>query len=129
LNRNLIYKILNGIIASIWLTNGLFCKVLHLVPRHEKIVAGILGDEHSALLTMLIGISEILMAIWILIGIKRRLNAIVQMLVIATMNTIEFLLVPDLLLWGRWNLLFALLLIVVIYYTEFILLKRSKVKA
>lgn len=101
------------------MANGLFCKVLNLVPRHQEIVATILGQEHARLLTVAIGISEILMAVWILSGIKSRLNAIVQMGVIAVMNTLEFVLVPGLLLWGRFNALFALLLICVIYYNEF----------
>ncbi len=111
--------ILNYCIALVWLANGLFCKVLNLVPRHQEIVATILGHEHARLLTITIGISEVLMAFWILSGIKSRLNALLQIVVIAVMNTLEFILVPGLLLWGRFNALFALLLILVIYYHEF----------
>ena len=116
-------KILNILIATVWLVNGLFCKVLNLVPRHEEIVGKILHlDRPSAnIFTILIGISEILMTIWILSRIKHRLNAITQIIIIATMNTMEFLLVPDLLLWGRLNSVFALLFILVIYYNEFVL--------
>lgn len=119
-----IHKILTYCIATIWLANGLFCKVLNLVPRHQQIVAGILGDQYSRTLTILIGLSEIAMTIWILSGIKTRLNAIAQIIIIATMNTLEFLLVPDLLLWGRYNSVFAFLLIIVIYYNEFYLNKK-----
>jgi uncharacterized membrane protein YphA (DoxX/SURF4 family) len=111
--------ILKYIIATIWMANGLLCKVLNLVPRHQEIVATILGQEHARLFTVAIGISEIGMALWILTGIKSRLNAIVQIGVIAVMNTLEFILVPGLLLWGRFNALFAFLLICVIYYNEF----------
>jgi hypothetical protein len=114
-----IHRALNYCIAFIWLANGLFCKVLNLVPRHQEIVATILGHEHARLLTVAIGISEIFMAVWILAGFKSRINAIAQILVIAVMNTLEFLLVPGLLLWGRFNALFAFLLICVIYYNEF----------
>jgi uncharacterized membrane protein YphA (DoxX/SURF4 family) len=105
--------------SAIWLINGLFCKVLNLVPRHQGIVARILGEEHSRLFTILIGCSEIMMAIWILSGLMPRVNALMQIAVIAIMNTLEFLLVPDLLLWGRWNAFFALLLILAIYFNEF----------
>jgi hypothetical protein len=35
------------------------------------------------------------------------------------MNVLEFILVPDLLLWGRVNILFALVFMVIIYYNEF----------
>ncbi len=111
--------ILNYSIALVWLANGLFCKVLNLVPRHQEIVAAILGQDHSRLLTVAIGISEVLMAVWIFTGIRSRLNALLQIAVIAVMNTLEFILVPGLLLWGRFNALFALLLILVIYYHEF----------
>lgn len=111
--------IINYFIAAVWLVNGLFCKVFNLVPRHQEIVATILGQEHARLLTIAIGISEILIAVWILSGIKSRLNALLQIAVIVVMNTLEFILVPGLLLWGRFNALFALLLILVIYYNEF----------
>lgn len=112
-------SLLTSLIASIWLINGLVCKVLDLVPRHQEIVATILGQEHAAILTKAIGFSEIAMAVWILSGKWPRLNAISQMVIIAIMNVLEFILVPHLLLWGRLNLLFAVLLIVVIYYNEF----------
>lgn len=106
-------------IATVWIVNGLFCKVLNLVPRHEQIVARILGSDFSRPLTILIGISEIIMAIWILSGYKTKLNAIAQIAVVATMNILEFMLVPDLLLWGKLNSLFALLFILAVYFNEF----------
>ena len=119
-----IHKILTYFIATVWVANGLFCKVLNLVPRHQEIVARILGNEHSRLMTILIGLSETLMTVWILSGIKTRLNAATQILVIATMNTLEFILVPDLLLWGKANSIFAFLFILLIYYNEFRLNKK-----
>ena len=122
-------KFLTNCIATIWLVNGLCCKVLNLVPRHQQIVAGILGDTYSRTFTICIGISEIAMAIWILSSIKSRLNAISQVIIIATMNTLEFFLVPDLLLWGKYNSVFAVLLIAVIYYNEFPLKKKLAIQA
>jgi hypothetical protein len=47
------------------------------------------------------------------------LNAIAQMIIIATMNLLEFLLAPDLLLWGRWNALYAFLFLLLIFYNQF----------
>ena len=61
------------------------------------------------------------MVIWILSGFKSRLNSLMQIAVIITINIIEFFLANDLLLFGNLNLLFALLFVVVIYYQEFIL--------
>jgi len=112
-------QFLNYFIAAVWIINGLFCKVLNFVPRHQEIVASILGNDHARLLTIVIGFSEIAMAVWILSGIRRRLNAIAQIIVIAAMNALEFILVPDLLLWGRLNALFAILFILLIFYNEF----------
>lgn len=119
------YKIVIYCIATVWIVNGLFCKVLNLVPRHEQIVGRILGNTYSRPLTILIGFSEIIMAVWILSNYKTRLNTIAQIVVIATMNTFEFILAPDLLLWGKLNSFFAFLFILVIYFNEFYLNKKQ----
>ena len=119
------HKLLNYLIATVWIANGLFCKVLNLVPRHQQIVGQILGDDYSRPLTILIGLSEIGMAIWILSGLWTRLNAVTQIFVIATMNVLEFALVPDLLMWGKANSFFAFLFILLIYSNEFHLNKKS----
>jgi hypothetical protein len=121
-----IYRPVNYCIASVWLVNGLFCKVLNLVPRHEAIVGRILGQNSSRTFTMLIGLSEICMAVWILIAYKPRLNVLTQMAVVVVMNLIEFMLVPDLLLWGRFNALFALLFILIVYINEFYFNKNQR---
>ena len=118
-------QILTFFIALVWFLNGLFCKVLNLVPRHHDIVERILGASHSKLLTTLIGISEIFMAVWVLSKIQPRLCAIVQMSLVLVMNLIEMTLAPDLLLWGKTNMLFALLFIGVVYVNEFVF-KRTE---
>lgn len=115
---------LHYFIATVWITNGLFCKVLNLVPRHQEIVVRILGNEHARLLTLLIGVAEIGMAAWTLSGTRKRLNVVTQIFVIATMNSVEFFLVPDLLLWGRANAIFAFVFIVLIYCNEFHVTKK-----
>lgn len=119
-NKRTICWVINCLIAAVWLVNGLFCKVLNLVPRHREIVGRILETSHAALLTTLIGLLEIIMAIWIVSRVQSKLNAVVQMLLVATMNTLEFILVPDMLLWGKLNSLFAFIFILVIYCNEFI---------
>jgi hypothetical protein len=124
MRKHFIPNWLHYFIATAWIINGLFCKVLNLVPRHQEIVARILGDEHARLLTLLIGVAEIGMAAWTLNGTGKQLNVVTQILVIATMNSIEFFLVPDLLLWGRANAFFAFVFIVLIYYNEFHLTKK-----
>jgi DoxX-like family len=101
--------------------------VLNLVPRHQQIVARILGEEYSGIMTKAIGVSETLMFIWILSGIKSRFCAIAQIIIVATMNIIEFILAPDLLLFGRVNIILATVLIIAIYVNEFVL-NRSLIK-
>jgi len=90
-------------------------------------VARILNTDYSRQLTLLIGISEIIMAVWVLSRIKSKLNAIAQMIIVAVMNLLEFIFVPNLLLWGRLNSFFALLFIVLVYYNELVLNKSLKV--
>lgn len=113
--------------AMVWLGNGLFCKVLHLVPRHQQIVAEILGAGHARLFTMLIGLAEIIMTCWIISRFKPRLNALTQIMIVGTMNILEVILVPHMLLWGYMNALFALMFMALIYYQEFILKKQFDV--
>lgn len=112
-------RLITYAIACVWFVNGLLCKVLNFVPRHEEIVGRILGNTYSKPLTILIGCSEIVMALWILSGYKSRLNAIVQIAIIAIMNILEFILVPDLLYWGKMNAIYAFLFILLIYFREF----------
>ncbi len=124
MTKKTIHKIINYCIVIVWITNGLFCKVLNFVPRHQQIVGSILGVQHSRILTILIGCSEIFIAIWILSKIKTRINAIVQIVIVTTMNTLEFFLVDNLLLWGKLNSFFAFLFILVVYFNEFYLIKK-----
>lgn len=110
--------------SLIWLVNGLFCKILNLVPRHQQIVAEILGETYAKSLTIVIGVGEVLMAIWIISRKFAQLSAITQILLIVTMNILEFILAPHLLLWGRLNIVFALCLAALVYYQGFVLEPR-----
>ncbi len=110
---------LDYLIAAVWLGNGLFCKVLNLVPRHQEIVARILGEDYARPLTLLIGLAEIGMVVWILSRIAKRANALAQITIIAVMNLIEIVLAPDLLLFGRFNIIIAFIFILIIYFNEF----------
>jgi hypothetical protein len=120
-----LHQFLSYLIAAVWLINGLFCKVLNLVSRHQQIVAEIIGEAYARPLTLLIGFLEIGIGLWILSGVKTRLNTFVQIVVVVLMNTLEFVLVPDLLLWGRANSIFALLFVFLVYFNEFYLNKKT----
>jgi uncharacterized membrane protein YphA (DoxX/SURF4 family) len=106
------------LIAAVWLVMGLGAKVLGLAPRHREIVARILGEEHAGTLTTLIGIGEVGLAGWILSGRHPRLCVAVQIVLVASMNVIEFTIARDLLLFGGWNLLVAVAFMVFVYRVQ-----------
>ena len=85
-------------VAGIWLVFGLLAKVLDLVPRHRLIVARVLGDQHAAALTTLVGFGEISMALWVLGKRWPRACAAVQTGALAGMNALEIWKARDLLL-------------------------------
>jgi hypothetical protein len=113
--------VLRYAIAAVWLVNGLLCKVLYLVPRHEAIVARILGPEYAAPLTRLIGFAEIGMGIWVLSGRWLKLNVAAQIALVISMNVLEFWLASDLLLWQHLNIVFAGLFVLLLYYYGWVL--------
>ena len=121
-----VHTILTYCIALVWIINGLFCKILNFVPRHRQIISEILGDDYAQIFTRLIGFSEVVMALWILSKFKHRLNATIQIAIVGLMNILEFILVPELLLWGKLNSLFAFIFILVVYLNEFYLNKKIK---
>jgi hypothetical protein len=113
--------------ALVWLINGLYCKILNQVPRHTEIVGKLLNQQYARELTTLIGLSEIVMAIWILSKWQSKLNSMTQISIIILMNFIEFSFASELLLWGKLNLVFACLFSFLIYWNQFNLKdKRSK---
>ena len=95
------------LIGLVWLANGLFCKVLGGVPRHREIVGTILGEDHAGILTVCIGCGEILIALWIWSGRYPVICGWLQIILVLTMNLIEQVTTPGLLLWGPWNFLWA----------------------
>jgi hypothetical protein len=117
-----IWGIFTVAIALVWGINGLWCKVLGGVPRHEAIVARVVDtatdivgldlDAAAAaaaagVLVRVIGLSELTMVVWFVSGRWVRLNAAAQVVIVMTMNVIEQLLAPELLLFGPWNFLWA----------------------
>ena len=127
MSYSVIHKITTIFISLIWLSNGLICKLMDLVPRHKQIVAHVLPNQNSYRVTTIIGLLEVLMAIWVTTKIKFKLNAIIQILTIAIMNSIEYTMTPNLLLWGKLNSVFALLFMILIYYNAFVLAKKTTI--
>ncbi len=125
MKRAAIHKILTILISLVWLINGLYAKVLGFVPRHQEIVARILGSEISFVAVKVICALEICMFIWIISRKFSRLAAVMQIIIVMTMNVMEFILVPNLLLFGRMNIIIALVFVSVVYVNEFIIKPKS----
>ena len=121
---NQIHKIILSFAALVWLGNGLGCKVMNLVPKHQEIVERVLGIADGRTLTILIGVSEILMAVWIVSRLFSRVNVAVQVSIVLLMNIIEQVMAGDLLLWGRFNFVFAMIFCGLIIYNE-VVIKRK----
>lgn len=75
--------------AAVWFTFGVVFKIFGVVPRHRLIVASILGEDIARPATMLIGVGEAVIGIWILSGFRPRTSAAVQTVALASMNTLE----------------------------------------
>lgn len=120
-----VHNVLNILISLVWLINGLFAKVLGFVPRHQEIAAKILGDGISFIAVKVIGVLEIGMFIWVISRKYSRLAALMQIAVVLTMNVLEYIIAPELLLFGRLNIVIAVFFVSVVYFNEFILKPKT----
>lgn len=85
-------------IAAVWLIFGVWFKLLGMVPRHRLIVAAIIGESAAGPLTIIIGLGETCIALWVLSRRRSLLCAAFQTLAILTMNTMEIIYAKNLLL-------------------------------
>ena len=81
-----------------WVFHGLNSKILNGIPRHQLIVARILGERVARPATKLIGCMEVLLGVWVFTDVLRVECAAVQTLAIVAMNAIEIVLARDLLI-------------------------------
>jgi hypothetical protein len=74
----------------VWLVQGLYSKLLLGVPRHLAIVQSIphLG-EHAHIVLPIVGVTEVLLAIWIVCGVAPIVCAATQTGALLSMNVIE----------------------------------------
>lgn len=105
------------LVAMVWLVFGLVFKVMGVVPRHEAIVARVVGAELAGPLTLLIGLGETGLAFWVLSGLRPRACALVQTLAIAGMNALELSLARELLLAPAPMVCINLVLVAAIWYS------------
>ena len=125
--KKYIHILLTYLIASVWLINGLFCKIFNLVPRHQQIVREIVSNDYSRESTLIIGVLEVVMVLWIISNYRSKLNAITQIVIISIMNVIEFMITSEILLWGKLNIVFAASFVFIVYVKEFKLNPKNNV--
>lgn len=118
-----LYKILIYLQALIWFCFGLFGKLLPADGRHQQIIEEIFNLNGAGLVTNLIGIGEIGLAVWIITFRFTKLTVILQIILILTMNVIEYTFADGLLLWGKWNLIFSIGFSAMIGINEFLIKK------
>lgn len=106
--------LLTLLIAAVWITFGLYFKLLNQVPRHREIVSRILTPRFAHL-TPLIGLAEILLGLWALTRQHKIPCAITMTLAILTMNTLELTKAKDLLLAPKTMLAANLLFLTLIW--------------
>lgn len=92
------HRIAGLIAGAVWVFHGLYSKLLDGVPRHGQIIERILGGDIANTARINIGIAEILLGLWAWSGRYRIANATVQTLAIISMNILEIMFAPDLLI-------------------------------
>jgi hypothetical protein len=83
-------------IALVWFYQGFWCKLLGRAPHHRKIVgtAPFLNSSGARQAVMVLGVAECVLAAWVLSGIRAHEAALMQTLLLVSMNTAG-------LLWAR----------------------------
>ncbi len=98
LNSRNFHRFLTILIGSVWVFHGLYSKISDGIPRHRQIVERILGEGLADFATLFIGVSEVLLGLWVFTCLWRKACALVQTLALVSMNFLEILLAKDLLI-------------------------------
>lgn len=86
------------IIGAVWVFHGLYSKILNGIPRHQLIVAKILGANRAFAATKAIGLLEVLLGGWVFLGWFPVVCAVVQTVALVAMNALEIALAAELLI-------------------------------
>jgi len=81
--------LIRGSVALVWLYEGLWCKLLRGDPRQFEIVAAVpkLGPRFGVAFLQVLGLVEVLLAVWALSGVAPVLAAAAQTVLLVTLNT------------------------------------------
>jgi hypothetical protein len=80
--------IIRASVAAVWLYEGLWCKILGRVPSQVAVVTAVprLGPRFGALFLKTLGIVEVALAVWVMVGIAPGMCAIVQTALLVVLN-------------------------------------------
>jgi uncharacterized membrane protein YphA (DoxX/SURF4 family) len=75
-------------VAAVWLYEGLWCKILGRAPLQAKVVEVVpmVGQQRARLFLKVLGVVEMLLAVWVISGITPGLCAIVQTVLLVSLN-------------------------------------------
>ncbi len=75
-------------IASVWLYQGLWCKLLGRMPHHQAMVGVVpfLNTSQARIAVRVLGSLECGLAVWVLCGMHAREAAVAQTLLLVSMN-------------------------------------------
>jgi len=80
--------IMRASVAAVWLYEGLWCKLLGRVPLQMEVVTAVprLGTRFGSPFLKLLGIAEVLLALWVISGIAPGICAIAQTALLIALN-------------------------------------------
>ncbi|MGA7916762.1 MAG: DoxX-like family protein [Candidatus Acidiferrales bacterium] len=81
--------ILRASVAAVWLYEGLWCKLLGRVPSQVEVVTAVprLGPRFGAAFLKALGVVEVALAAWVIVGIAPGVCAILQAVLLIALNT------------------------------------------
>jgi hypothetical protein len=82
------FWLIRGAVAAVWLYEGLWCKLLGGETRQFQVVAAVprYGPRFGMLFLKLLGAAEVGLALWALSGIAPLPCAVIQTLLLVTLN-------------------------------------------
>lgn len=82
------FIIMRSAVAAVWLYEGLWNKVLGRAPREAEVVAAVprFGARYGRPFLKILGIVEVLLAIWVMSGISPGVCSITQIALLIVLN-------------------------------------------
>ena len=80
--------VMRAAVAAVWLYEGLWNKVFGRAQREAQVVAAVprLGPLFGAAFLKVLGVTEVLLAVWVMTGILPGVCAVVQALLLIVLN-------------------------------------------